>query len=85
LLERGTPEAVLLDLMMPEILGSDLVGYVREVHGIRGPVLLFSNIAEGQLQAYVRSSGADGFILKDPALQQLAEKLPGLLPLPALD
>lgn len=85
LLERGTPEAVLLDLMMPEILGSDLVGYVREVHGIRGPVLLFSNIAEGQLRAYVRSSGADGFILKDPALQQLAQKLPSFLPLPALD
>ena len=84
-LERGSPEAVLLDLMMPEILGSDLVGYVREVHGIRGPVLLFSNIAEGQLQAYVRSSGADGFIVKDPGLKQLAERLPSFLPLPALD
>ncbi len=83
-LERRTPEAVLLDMMMPEILGSDLVGYVREGHDICGPVLLFSNIEEGRLQSYVRSSRADGFIPKDPDLRLLAERLPLFLPLPSL-
>lgn len=80
-LSKRKPGAVLLDMMMPEILGSDLVGYVREVHGVRGPVVLFSSMAESRLAAYARSSGADGYITKDAGLRSLAERLPNFLPL----
>ncbi|MFZ5468222.1 MAG: response regulator [Myxococcota bacterium] len=71
-LGRFRPDVVLLDVMMPEGFGYDLVDYVRHRLGIDAPVLLFSSMDPQLLENYVRQFGADGYITKGEDLSHLA-------------
>ena len=74
LLERVTPDLVLLDMMMPEIDGITFLGELRENAELRAvPVLMvtaYTETCERALQA-----GASGYLKKPFSAQQLRDSI----------
>ena len=79
-LSQHQPDLLLVDIMMPEVLGYDLVGYLREMLGVKAPLLLFSSMNDAKLAEYVKRSGATGFVRKDPGLATLLANVQSFLP-----
>src|SRR5437868_10813480 len=78
-LEAETPDLILLDVMMPQVDGWEMLQRVQERHGPGGiPVVMFSGKAEAGEEA--QSRGASGFIGKPFDLQQLIDQTKSLLP-----
>ena len=79
-LEAEPPDLILLDVMMPEVDGWELLRRVQEKHGIGTiPVIMFSGrVEEGADEA--ASRGAQGFIGKPFDPESLIESTKALLP-----
>jgi DNA-binding response OmpR family regulator len=73
------PDLVLVDVNMPELLGHDLVPFLRDVYGISAPIVLFSDTEEGQLAELTKRAKADGYVRKDSDPEKLLAKIRGLL------
>lgn len=69
------PDVVLLDVMMPELFGDDLVTYVQSRAGAGTRVLFLSGLEESKLAELVQASGADGYICKTDGFKDLAPRL----------
>jgi excisionase family DNA binding protein len=79
-LEDESPNMILLDVMMPQVDGWEMLQRVQERFGPGGiPVVMFSGKAEAVEEA--ASRGAQGFIGKPFDLQRLIEQTKSLLPL----
>ena len=64
-LEETTPDLVLLDVMMPEVDGWEMLRRVQERHGVGTiPVIMFSGKVDEQAAAEAASRGAQGFVGK---------------------
>jgi CheY-like chemotaxis protein len=63
-----TPDLVLLDVMMPEMDGWEMLQRIQRQHGRSVPVVMFSGTVE-EAAAEAESRGASGFVGKpfDPA------------------
>lgn len=61
---QGTYDVLLLDLNMPGISGTELIGRVKALHADL-PILVLSMHNEPQVVARVLKAGADGYITKD--------------------
>lgn len=63
-LSSEKPDLALVDVSMPTLEGDAVVWIARahQLHGCR--IVLYSAKTEAELEALVRSSGADGFICK---------------------
>jgi excisionase family DNA binding protein len=80
-LEEATPDLVLLDVMMPEVDGWEMLRRVQERHGVGSiPVIMFSGKAEEQAEGEAAARGAQGFIGKPFNPQQLIDQTKQLLP-----
>ena len=79
-LEEVSPDLVLLDVMMPEVDGWEMLRRVQERHGVGAiPVVMFSGkVEQGAEEATAR--GAQGFLGKPFDPQQLIEHAKQLLP-----
>ena len=79
-LEHEPPDLILLDVMMPEVDGWELLRRVQEKHGVGTiPVIMFSGrIEEGAEEA--ASRGAQGFVGKPFDPEALIESTKQLLP-----
>ena len=78
-LEEATPDLVLLDVMMPEVDGWEMLRRVQERHGVGTiPVVMFSGKVEAADEA--ASRGAHGFIGKPFDPQELVDQTKQLLP-----
>jgi excisionase family DNA binding protein len=79
-LEDESPDLILLDVMMPEVDGWELLRLVQERHGVGTiPVIMFSGrVEEGAEEA--ASRGAYAFIGKPFDPEQLIESTKQLLP-----
>ena len=83
-LQKGTPDLILLDVMMPEIDGLSLLRWLRDNSGDkRIPILIVSAKATPEDQEAARRAGADGFLAKPFTMQDLRELLSEFLPLPS--
>lgn len=81
-LQKGTPDLILLDVMMPEIDGLSLLRWLRENSGEhRIPILVVSAKATPEDQEAARQAGADGFLAKPFTMQDLKGLLSEFLPL----
>jgi excisionase family DNA binding protein len=80
MLEEGTPDLVLLDVMMPQVDGWEMLRRVQERHGVGTiPVVMFSGkVDSGADEA--ASRGARGFIGKPFDPQELIDQTKQLLP-----
>jgi two-component system OmpR family response regulator len=76
-LEEKPPDLILLDVMMPQVDGWEMLRRVQERHGVGAiPVLMFSGKVEAD-----GLRGAAGFIGKPFDPQQLVETAKQMLPL----
>jgi excisionase family DNA binding protein len=80
-LEEVSPDLVLLDVMMPEVDGWEMLRRVRERHGIDAiPVVMFSGKVDEGTAGEAAARGAQGFLGKPFDPQQLIEHAKQLLP-----
>lgn len=76
------PDAVIVDVQMPGLSGSEVARLVRDFDGRRGRhtiLVLYSSAPEEELAALATKTGADGFIGKGLSLRALLSELEGLL------
>jgi CheY-like chemotaxis protein len=80
-LEEVSPDLVLLDVMMPEVDGWEMLRRVQEGHGVGAiPVVMFSGKVDENAAAEANARGAQGFLGKPFDPQQLIEHAKQLLP-----
>jgi len=80
-LEESTPDLVLLDVMMPNVDGWEMLQRVQERHGVGAiPVIMFSGKIDETAAAEAESRGAQGFIGKPFNPQELIDQTKQLLP-----
>ena len=72
LLDWGAPEILIVDIMMPEVSGIDLLKFIRSRHEWdHVPVLMLSAaVSESQVDE-ATASGADGYVFKPVTLDEL--------------
>ena len=80
-LEESTPDLVLLDVMMPEVDGWEMLQRVQERHGVGGiPVIMFSGKVDEKAAEEAASRGAQAYIGKPFNPQELIDQTKQLLP-----
>jgi excisionase family DNA binding protein len=80
-LEESTPDLVLLDVMMPEMDGWEMLRRVQERHGVGAiPVIMFSGKIDEREASEASARGAQGFIGKPFNPQELIDQTKQLLP-----
>ena len=80
-LEEATPDLVLLDVMMPQVDGWEMLRRVQERHGVGPiPVVMFSGKIDETAADEAASRGAQGFIGKPFDPHELIEQTKQLLP-----
>ena len=80
-LEEEPPDLVLLDVMMPEMDGWEMLRRVQERHGVGAvPVIMFSGQVNEQSEAEAEARGARGFVGKPFDPQQLIESTKQMVP-----
>ena len=79
-LDEESPDLILLDVMMPEVDGWEMLRHVQERHGVGAiPVIMFSGrVDDGAAEA--ASRGAQGFVGKPFDPESLIESTKQLLP-----
>ena len=80
-IEEAKPDLVLLDVMMPQTDGWEMLRRIQERYGAGAiPVVMFSGKVDEQAQAQAATSGAQGFVGKPFDLQQLIEQTKQIAP-----
>jgi excisionase family DNA binding protein len=80
-LEDEPPDLILLDVMMPQVDGWEMLQRVHERHGVGAiPVIMFSGKVDDDGLKSAPSRGAQGFIGKPFNPQQLIESTKQLVP-----
>ena len=75
------PDLILLDVMMPQVDGWEMLQRVQERHGVGAiPVIMFSGKVDEQDADEAASRGAQGFIGKPFNPQELIDQTKQLLP-----
>ena len=77
--EEARPDLVLLDVMMPQVDGWEMLRQLQERHGEAVPVVMFSGKADAATADEIAERGAQGFIGKPFDPGQLIEKTKQLL------
>jgi excisionase family DNA binding protein len=79
-LEEQPPDLVLLDVMMPDVDGFEMLRRMQEQHGLGSvPVIMFSGKVDEETAARAAREGAQAFIGKPFDPQQLIESTKQLL------
>ena len=76
--DRSHPDIVLLDMMLPDGLGTDVVAAMRSA-GSRAVVLFVTGRAEHEQRAAAYAAGADGYLTKPFALEEVVDHLQGVV------
>lgn len=81
LTESLKPDIILLDLMMPEMNGDEMLAKLRATPwGKKIKVIILTNMGEQEIPDSVKELGVSGIILKaDMTPRQVAEKVKSLL------
>ena len=80
-LEEDPPDLILLDVMMPEVDGWEMLRRIQERFGAGAiPVIVFSGQLEEQAVTDAASRGARGFLGKPFDLQQLVDQAKQIVP-----
>ena len=80
-LDEEPPDLILLDVMMPQVDGWEMLQRVQEKHGVGAiPVIMFSGKVDEQSAAEATSRGAQGFIGKPFDPRALIDSTKQLLP-----
>lgn len=77
LLEQNTFDLVLLDLMLPEVSGEELILKIRSRQEI--PIMVISSKVQLQERIHALDSGADDYLIKPFELQEVSARIRVLL------
>jgi len=78
---RELPDLILLDVMMPQMDGWEMLRRVQEQHGIGSiPVVMFSGKLDERTQAQATERGAQAFVGKPFDLQALLDQTKQIVP-----
>jgi excisionase family DNA binding protein len=79
--EDDAPDLILLDVMMPQVDGWEMLRRVQERHGIGSiPVVMFSGQLEGAIEHEAAERGASAFVGKPFDLRVLIEQTKQIVP-----
>jgi DNA-binding response OmpR family regulator len=78
--KRFDADLVILDVQMPEAFGDELGETLREMRSIEAPMLLFSNVADQELEERCKSAGLSGYVPKRLGIRALLERVRTLVP-----
>ncbi len=76
-LDSAKPDLVILDLMLPDISGIDILKTVKAAHNL--PVIMLSGKDSPQMVEKAKSAGADAFLPKPFKDEELREQIKNLL------
>ena len=80
-LNELSPDLILLDVMMPQVDGWEMLRRVQERHGVGSiPVIMFSGKVDENSMQEAEARGAQGFLGKPFNPQQLIDRAKQLLP-----
>jgi excisionase family DNA binding protein len=80
-LEEEPPDLILLDVMMPEVDGWEMLRRIQERFGVGSiPVIVFSGQVEEEAVSQAATRGARGFIGKPFDLRQLVDQAKQIVP-----
>jgi two-component system chemotaxis response regulator CheY len=80
-LDEEPPDLILLDVMMPQVDGWQMLQHVQERHGVGAiPVIMFSGQIDARSAERAKQSGASRFVGKPFDPDQLIESTKQLLP-----
>ncbi|MFN2627685.1 MAG: response regulator [Gaiellaceae bacterium] len=80
-IEDAKPDLILLDVMMPQVDGWEMLRRVQERFGIGAiPVVMFSGKIEERSESEAAQRGAQGFVGKPFDLQHLVDQTKHILP-----
>jgi DNA-binding response OmpR family regulator len=72
LIAGGKPDVIILDIMMPEVSGIDMLEFMRRRGDLRGiPVVMLSSETTDVQVDEAMQLGADGFVFKPVTLEEL--------------
>ena len=71
--KESNPDLILLDVQMPELNGDDIGNVLRNVRGIKVPIILFSTLEESELSRRAADAELDGWVSKNQGLDALVE------------
>jgi response regulator RpfG family c-di-GMP phosphodiesterase len=78
--KQSTPDMVVLDIMLPDMDGRDLLKIMRSVPGLRDiPALFLSANSDPEVMVSTLQSGADDFLVKPFSLQEFNAKVTKVL------
>jgi excisionase family DNA binding protein len=81
-IDEAKPDLVLLDVMMPQVDGWEMLRLMQDRYGVGAiPVVMFSGKANGEAEEQAANRGAQGFVGKPFDLQQLVDRTKQLAPL----
>lgn len=80
LLEKESPDLILLDLLMPEISGFDFLGEIKQKKKLKNiPVVIVSAVGSKENISLTQELGAISFINKPVNIEELLNTVSGLL------
>ena len=80
-LDDEPPDLILLDVMMPQVDGWEMLQRVQERHGVGAiPVIMFSGKVDEEALKKAAAQGAQGFVGKPFSPQQLIDSTKQLIP-----
>lgn len=68
------PDVVLMDLVMPEMDGVQAIAAIKQANP-RLPIIALTTFSEAELVIGAVQAGADGYLLKDVEVQELAQAI----------
>src|SRR4029079_10980525 len=74
-LEVWSPDIILTDVRMPDMDGAELCRLIKRQVTRLVPIILFSNLADQELEALPSQCGADGYLSKSHGLDTLARQV----------
>ena len=80
LIESARPDAVLLDIMMPDMDGFEVLEAIRNNPATEElPVIMLTSLSEFEHHAHATMKGANGYLTKPLVTNQLIEALDAIL------
>jgi DNA-binding response OmpR family regulator len=75
------PDLLVIDVNMPEAYGDDVGAVLRDVRGMKVPIVLFSSLKESDLAARAVEQGFADYVSKDAGVDALVHKVKTILAL----
>src|SRR4051812_28275154 len=75
LLQTKRPDLIISDILLPNIIGSEIVRFVKKFGDKKIPVLLISSLPKKELKNISEKCGADGFLSKPFIKHELQSKI----------